>query len=32
MPNVTLPDLDGRPVRLADFHGKRVLLFFWASW
>ncbi|MGO9201491.1 MAG: redoxin domain-containing protein [Limisphaerales bacterium] len=28
----TLPDLEGRPVRLADFRGKTVLLNFWATW
>jgi len=28
----TLPDLEGRPVRLRQFHGKLVLLNFWATW
>jgi peroxiredoxin len=28
----TLNDLDGRPVRLADYKGKVVLLDFWATW
>jgi len=28
----TLPDLDGRPVRLADFRGKTVIIDFWATW
>jgi peroxiredoxin len=32
MPDVTLPDLEGRPVRLADFRGKKLLVFVWASW
>ena len=31
-PGFSLPDLDGRPVRLADLHGKVVLLFYWATW
>ena len=28
----TLPDLEGRPVRLREFRGKLVLLNFWATW
>ncbi len=28
MPDFTLPDLDGQPVRLSDFRGKRVILTF----
>jgi len=31
-PLFTLPKLDGGEVSLADFHGKLVLLHFWASW
>jgi thiol-disulfide isomerase/thioredoxin len=27
-----LPDLDGQPQALAQWHGKRVLLNFWATW
>lgn len=30
--NFTLPDLDNRPVRLADFRGKWVIVNFWATW
>lgn len=28
----TLPDLQGKPVRLSDFRGKVVFLNFWATW
>jgi len=31
-PDVTVPDRKGRPVHLADFRGKKVLLVTWASW
>lgn len=31
-PDFELPDREGRPVRLSDFHGKKVLLLTWASW
>ncbi len=31
-PAFSLPSLDGRTVRLVDFRGKVVLLFFWATW
>ena len=31
-PDVTLTLLDGTPLRLADLHGKVVVLNFWASW
>jgi cytochrome oxidase Cu insertion factor (SCO1/SenC/PrrC family) len=31
-PAFTLPDLNGKPVRLADLNGKVVLLFYWATW
>jgi len=32
MPDLTFPDLNGRPVRLSDFRGKKLLIFVWASW
>jgi len=31
-PDVTVPDRQGRPVRLSQFRGKKVLLVTWASW
>jgi cytochrome oxidase Cu insertion factor (SCO1/SenC/PrrC family) len=31
-PAFTLPDLEGRQVRLGDLRGKVVLLFYWATW
>ena len=31
-PEFSLPDLDGRPVKLSDFRAKVVLLFYWATW
>lgn len=32
MPDLALPSLDGRTVRLSDYRGKRLLVFMWASW
>jgi thiol-disulfide isomerase/thioredoxin len=32
VPEVVLPDLEGRTVRLSDFHGDVVVLNFWATW
>jgi len=31
-PEFSLTDLDGKPLRLADYQGKVVLLDFWATW
>ena len=31
-PAFELPDLDGKTVRLEDFRGKVVLLFFWTTY
>lgn len=32
IPEITLPALDGSPVSLASFRGKKLLVFMWASW
>lgn len=31
-PDITLTDMNGKPVRLRDYKGKIVLLNFWATW
>ena len=31
-PEFSLPDLEGRQVRLSQLRGKVVLLFYWATW
>ncbi|HME69990.1 MAG TPA: TlpA disulfide reductase family protein [Myxococcota bacterium] len=31
-PDFTLPDLNGRQVKLSDFRGKLVVIDFWATW
>jgi peroxiredoxin len=31
-PDFTLPDLQGKPVRLSDFRGQAVVIDFWATW
>ena len=31
-PAFALPTLDGRTVKLEDYRGKALLLFFWATW
>jgi cytochrome oxidase Cu insertion factor (SCO1/SenC/PrrC family) len=31
-PAFSLPSIDGRTVKLEDFRGKALLLFFWATW
>lgn len=32
VPDVTLPDLDGRAFSLSSLRGKKVVAFAWASW
>jgi len=32
MPDFTLPGLDGRPVSLSDYRGRKLVVFMWASW
>ena len=31
-PDLTMPDINGKPVSLSNFKGKYVLVDFWASW
>ena len=32
VPDFTLNDVNGKPVSISDFRGKKVVLVFWASW
>ncbi|HBY95895.1 MAG TPA: hypothetical protein DEP84_18395 [Chloroflexi bacterium] len=32
VPDLSLPTLDGGSVNLLDFHGRKWILFMWASW
>ena len=32
VPDLTLPDLEGRPFTLSSLRGKRLVVFAWASW
>jgi outer membrane lipoprotein-sorting protein len=32
LPDITLPDFQGRPVPLSSYRGKDLILVFWASW
>lgn len=31
-PDFAIKDIEGRPLKLADFRGRIVLLSFWATW
>ena len=31
-PDLTLRSLDGDEVSLSDYHGKKLVMFMWASW
>lgn len=32
LPELALPTIDGRAIRLSDYKGTRLLMFMWASW
>ena len=32
MPDLELPDLEGRALRIGEFRGRALLVFMWASW
>ena len=32
LPEIALPGLNGRTVRLSAYRGQRLLVFMWASW
>ena len=32
LPEIVLPSVDGRLIRLSDYRGQRLLIFMWASW
>lgn len=32
LPDLSLPDLNGRPVALSEYRGRKLLLFVWGSW
>ena len=32
LPDLRLPGVDGTPINLADFRGRRLFIFMWASW
>ncbi len=31
-PDFTLPSLDGEPISLSSFRGRKIIVFMWASW
>lgn len=32
MPDLTLTDINGGEIQLADYTGKRYIIYMWASW
>lgn len=32
LPDLTLPDVYGRPIRMRDLLGPKTLVFMWGSW